>query len=118
MSRKTKAPVAKSAVDPLVEEWQTMAEMRGELAQEAYDAQDVATQKLLDKIVNRFRVGASGTITVKGVPVTIDKKYLDYNLLYVATEILKDLAVFDIRVGTYVLPSSLCVTCGAELSDV
>lgn len=119
----------KSAVqtDPRVkealEEWKALTEVRYELAKEAFDAQDEPTHALLTRIVNRLRLGASGYITVRvdpphgaSVPVKIDQEYLDYNLLYVATEILKDLAMFDIKVGTYTLPPLMCVNCGAEIT--
>lgn len=121
MARKT--PVAtKARVDEAVEEWKSLTEVRYEMAKEAYDFQDEETRTLLDRMVNRLRIGASGYITVRvnppasqTVPVKIEQQYLDYNLLYVATEILKDLAMFDIRVGTYTLAPSLCVSCGAEI---
>lgn len=122
MARKT-ATATQALIDEAVENWKAVTEVRYELAKEAFDFQDEDTQALLQRIVNRLRVGASGVITVKinppanmSVPVKIDQEYLDYNLLYVATEILKDLAMFDIQVGTYQFPPSMCVSCGAELT--
>lgn len=122
MGRKT-AIQTDSRVKEALEEWKTLTEVRYELAKEAFDAQDEPTQALLMRMVNRLRLGASGYITVRvnpphgaGVPVKIDQEYLDYNLLYVATEILKDLALFDIKVGTYKLPPTTCVNCGAEIT--
>ena len=125
MARKSRsATIAKDPpIQAAVDEWKAITEVRYELAKEAYDFQDEKTQALLDRIVNRLRVGASGYITVRvdpkhggSVPVKIDQDYLDYNLLYVATEILKDLAMFDIKIGTYKLPPTLCVSCGAEIA--
>lgn len=110
-------------VTEALDEWKALTEVRYELAKETYDFQDDKTKALLDRIVNRLRIGASGYITIRinpphaaSVPVKIDQEYLNYNLLYVATEILKDLAMFDICVGTYKLPPSLCVNCGAEIT--
>jgi copper chaperone CopZ len=121
MPRKTAIQNDANVVEALGE-WKALTEVRYELAKEAYDFQDDETKALLDRIVNRLRVGASGYITVRvngkhgsTVPVKIEQQYLDFNLLYVATEILKDLALFDIRVGTYEIPPSHCVLCAAEI---
>lgn len=106
-----------------IEEAKAMIEMRHELAQEAYDFQDADTKAILDRMVTRLRMSAGGFITVhvnppKGnkVPVKIEQEYIDFNLLYIATEILKDLAMFDVAVGTYEFPPQQCATCGGELS--
>lgn len=103
-------------------EWKSVTEMRYELAKDAYDFQDEDTKKVIDRMVDRLRVSASGYIKIalnpphSGViPVKIEQEYLDYNILYVATEILKDMALFDIRVASYQFPPSQCVSCGAEL---
>jgi hypothetical protein len=122
MARKT-AKTTDTRVQEALEEWQALTEVRYEMAKEAFDYQDEKTQAVVWRIVNRLRIGASGYITVRvnppggsSVPVKVDQEYLDYNILYVAMEILKDLAMFDIRVGTYKFPPSQCVTCGAELT--
>lgn len=122
LARKT-ANATQQRIDEAVDTYKMLTEVRYELAKEAYDFQDDDTKALLDRIVNRLRMGASGVITVRinppssaSVPVKIDQEYLDYNLLYVATEILKDLAMFDIQVGTYQFPPSQCVSCGKELT--
>jgi hypothetical protein len=106
-----------------IEEAKTLIEIRHELAQEAYDFQDDATKAVIDRIVSRLRLSAGGYITVhvnpphgNKVPVKFEQAYLDFNLLYVATEILKDNALFDIRIASYKFPPSQCVTCGVELT--
>jgi hypothetical protein len=125
MARKSRTAIIENdeRVQEAVEEWKSLTEIRYELAKEAFDFQDEKTQALLMRIVNRLRMGATGYITVRinkqsgsTIPVKIEQEYLDFNLLYVATEILKDLAMFDIRIGTYKLPPSLCVNCGAEIT--
>lgn len=125
MARKTRAKV-KVDIEPAVmeayEEWKAVTEMRHELAKEAYDFQDEETQHVLDRIRDRLRLGANGYVTIQvnhphgaQVPVKVEQEYLDYNIMYVAVEILKDLALFDIRVGSFQFPPSQCVTCGAEI---
>lgn len=121
--RKSGVKANDNRVEEAMAEWRALTEVRYELAREAYDFQDDKTKALIDRIVRRLREGASGYITIRlnpphgqAVPVKVDQEYLGFNLLYVATEILKDLAMFDIKVGTYKLPPSLCVNCGAELT--
>lgn len=106
---------ANPQVSEALEDWLSLTEIRYELAEEAYKHQDAATQILIDKMVLKLRSGATGRVVIDGVSVKVDQVHLDQNLLYVATEILKDLAMFDIRVGTYELPPSQCVGCGAEI---
>lgn len=122
--RKSGVKANDNRVEEAMAEWRALTEVRYELAREAYDFQDDKTKALIDRIVRRLREGASGYITIRlnpphgqAVPVKVDQEYLGFNLLYVATEILKDLAMFDIKVGTYKLPPSLCVNCGAELTN-
>lgn len=122
MARK-QATATKARVDEAVEEFKALTEVRGEIAQEAFDFQDEQTKEVLRRIVNRLRVGATGYITVHvnppssaTVPVKIDEEYVGFNLLFIATEILKDLALFDIKVANYKFPPSLCTHCGAEIT--
>ncbi len=109
-------------VKEAVEEFKVITEVRYEIAKEAFDFQDEGTQKIIDRIVSRLRLGAKAYIDVHVNPpagsvvaAKIEQKYVDFNLLYIATEILKDSAMIDVRVGTYKFPPSLCVQCGAEI---
>lgn len=114
MARKS-AAVADPRIREAVEMAEIEAEVRGELADTAIDLQDDKTKALIEQMVAELRKGVTGNIVVKDVPARISDDAVEANLRYVATEILKDLAVFDIRVGTYNLPSHLCVLCGVEL---
>lgn len=107
-----------------LEEAKAIIEVRHEIAQEAYDFQDESTQKAIDNIVRRLRLAATGTINVRvnpprgaTVPVKIEQQYVDFNLLFIATEIVKDLALCGIRIATYTFPPSFCVACGAEVTN-
>ena len=117
MARKTAVRSVDPRVTEAVEEAEVEAEVRGELADAAYELQDERTRALLDKMVAELRQNVTGNVIVgiAGQGAPISREALDANLRYVATEILKNLAVFDIRVGTYVIPSNLCVLCGVEL---
>jgi hypothetical protein len=122
MPRKTVTGTDKQ-IREAVEEFQAMCEVRYDIAKAAYDAQDDETKEVLDRIRDRLRLAVTGYITVTinpphsgAVPVKVEQKYIDFNLMYVATEILKDLALFGIRVASYEFPETHCVTCGAEIA--
>jgi hypothetical protein len=104
-----------------LEDWKLQTEVRYELAKEAYDFQDDDTKEVIDRIVNRLRLGANGFIRVRlsdqsSVSVKVEQEYLDFNILYVACEIIRDLALFDVRLAHYAFPPSMCISCGAEIT--
>jgi hypothetical protein len=113
---------ANAEADDVLEEFKMVTELRGEMAQVALDAQDEETQGLILRIADKLAESASGYVMVKVggklVRVEVESELVKANTLFVATEILKDLALFDIRVGTYVFPPSLCASCGAELLEI
>ena len=105
-----------------LEEYKLTSEIKYELAKAAYDEQDKATQKVIDRIVDTLRGYCTGYINVQLqpptgalVPVKLDNRYLGFNLLFLAVEIVKDLALLDIRVASFQFPQSQCAKCGAEL---
>lgn len=109
-------------VKDAVEEFYTVSEMKYEIAKAAYDAQDDDTRDMIDQLVKVLNLHATGYITVTldpphggAVPVKVEKKYVDFNTLYIVTDMLKTLALFDIRVGKYVFPAAYCAQCEAEL---
>lgn len=107
-------------VSEALEEFTMLSELRHEMAMAAYVHQDKATQEVVDRICDRLRLNATGHIKVKVnggvVPVKIDSDLLDANCLFVAMEILKDLAMFDVRVENYNFPPSVCAGCGVEIN--
>ena len=113
----------KSKLDKLVAEqvaeYQAASERRFEIANEAYRAQDEKTRKIIDTIQEQLMIGASGTIRVyagtEALAVKVDMEYVEYNTLYVATEILKDLAIFDVKIANYRFPEVYCVECGTKI---
>lgn len=118
MSRKSILP-NKKVLDEAVDNWKAVTEIRGEMAKEAWDYQDEETQKVLNRILNRLRLGTNGDTAVKVgrsyVPVRMPQEYIDYNLMFIAIEILKDLRLFDIQIANFKFPPSLCAKCGATL---
>lgn len=124
MARKsvTNLRSADKLVEEAVEFFKSVSEIKYELAKDAYDAQDEETKAVIDRIHDTLRVYASGYITVQLsppsgdlVPVKIDNDYLTYNLLWLAVEIIKDLAILGTRVANFEFPPSMCAICGSEI---
>lgn len=87
------------------EEALLVAEMKGELAKEVYDAQDKETRALLDKLAAQVR-----TYTKETLP----EPWHSHNINWLAIEIVKDLAITGIRLGTFTFPEGVCAVCGSE----
>ena len=124
MARKSVAQLkeADKLVQDAVEEFYTVSEMKYEIAKAAYDVQDDDTRDMIDQLVKVLNLHATGYITVTldpphggAVPVKVEKKYVDFNTLYIVMDMLKTLALFDIRVGKYTFPAAYCAQCEAEL---
>jgi hypothetical protein len=47
--------------------------------------------------------------------LTIPDETVYHNMFYMAVEIIKDLAVMDIRIANYTHPANLCAMCGTEI---
>lgn len=63
------------------------------------------------------RVYYEGNRREGGVAVTVDMEYIEMNAFYMAIEILKDLAMMDVRVDKFKYPESFCAECGVKLND-
>jgi len=95
---------------------------RYKLAMRAFDAQDDKTKDALLLMVERLRSLSTGQIRIwpngrreASIVVPIEPEQIDQNLMYLATEILKDLSLFDIKVANYEFPPSYCIECGDKL---
>jgi hypothetical protein len=106
-----------------VDDFKRRSEIRFEIANEAYRAQDAKTRQVIDSIQNQLLIGATGTIRVypdgvtgPSVPMKVDFEYVEYNTLYVATEILKDLALMDVKIANYKFPQVYCTDCGEKIA--
>lgn len=119
-------PQRKSKTNPKVqaqiEIFKRATAARGRIGQAAFDHQDEQTKEVIRMIRDRLSLIATGTIRVfpngrnnPGVTVTINQELIDHNLLYMATEIVKDLAFMDIRVENYEFPTVYCNECGEKL---
>jgi hypothetical protein len=110
------------AIDHQIAIFKMATEARYKLAMQAYKAQDKKTRDALDLMVERLRTLSTGQIRIypegrtgPGYVVKIEPVQVDQNILFLATEILKDLALFDIQVANYEFPPVYCVECGEKL---
>jgi hypothetical protein len=113
---------ADDLVKEAVEEFKLLSEVKYELAKEAYDAQDEATRDMIDQLHRVLRIHATGYVTIQlspphgaVVPVKVEQQYVDFNLLYIVMDMLSNLALFDIRVGSYTFPKTLCANCESQI---
>jgi hypothetical protein len=132
---KKKKPTRKRKVLPVeqleemareeAEKFKVLADRRGRMAKAAYAAQDKATREVLDAIRDRLLMGANGLLRIQPpnaqpgdvFAVEMGMEFLEQNALFMATEILKDFALFDIRVERYKFPKNRCADCGKKIKD-
>lgn len=108
-----------AAFERELETWKAATIARGRLAQAAFNYQDAETQATIERIMDRLVVGTNGvvTITISGHKKyqPVEMHYLSLNAMWLATEILKDLAFMDIQVANYEFPTMICTECGADV---
>lgn len=119
MARKTLAAL-NPHMDEMVETFQAVSEFKEELARAAIDEQDKPTQKAIYAIHKILVDNATSAITDRDpdgnlCTVNVDIKYISYNFLWLAVQIVKGLALVDLRVANFNFPPSLCSNCEAEL---
>jgi hypothetical protein len=93
-----------------------VSEMKYEIAKASYDAQDDDTRDMIDQLVKVLEPardwlhhGHARSPHGGAVPVKVEKKYVGFNTLYIVMDMLKTLALFDIRVGKYTFPAAYCI---------
>jgi argininosuccinate synthase len=109
-----------SHLDKLVSDWKELAELRHKTSMDIYNVQDEDTKEVLDRIVDRLRLAATGYVTLR-LPggavksVRVESEYVGYALLFIATEILKDLAIYGVQIANFDYHPSICAECGAKV---
>ena len=88
-------------------------------AQKHYEAQDDDTQEAIDRMAAMLEKIARRQMWVRigenKVVSQIDAEDITMNMFYMANEIIKDLAVMDVKVANYKFPGNLCAECGTEI---
>jgi hypothetical protein len=94
---------------------------RSEIAQRLYNSQDGETQDAIDAMTERIVSVSRGLISVRpngtkdAVAVTLPNETIKENAFYLAVEIVKDLAMFDIRIANFRFDPKLCAACSKLL---
>jgi hypothetical protein len=115
---KLDAAVKKAQADFMVESFDRM-----KYAKAVYDHQNLAAQDAIDRMQSLLIRQARKYMWVgagKGdrIVVEIPNDAIWNNALYMAVEILKDLAYMDIRVADFTWPTDLCMECGTEIKPI
>jgi hypothetical protein len=119
----SKKPKRDKKVEEALALFEKATKARYRIAKAAYDAQDKETKNAIDSIRDRLTSIATGTVRVfpdgkrnPSVTAQISTELVDANTLFIATEIIKDLAFMDIRIANYSFPTVYCAECGDKLT--
>jgi hypothetical protein len=119
---KKKQRIPEDVIKQQLEIFEQATNARYRIARLAYEAQDSETRRILDMVCDRLKTAGSGYIRIfpngkrnPSVAIPINLEFQDKNILFIATEILKDLALFDVKVANYKFPKVYCVNCGDRL---
>lgn len=99
----------------LVEDFEMTADYKGDLALDALVLQDEETQALIGQIHELLLQHSTGDLN--GADRQPAKSAIDQTLMWLAHEIVKDMAVLDVRVANFVFTPNVCAVCAAELGE-
>ena len=124
MAKKIPKKAVGSAERKQLELFKASTEARHRLALDVFNHQDSDTQEVIERIQDRLMIGANGVIRVypngkqqRSVILDVGLDYMTMNALYVAVEILKDLALMDVQIAQFQFPTSVCAECGVKLNE-
>lgn len=89
-----------------------LSQVKYEMALDTFNEQDAETQTVINKMVDTLYGLAMGTFIEDGQTVQVDDGIVGASVLWLAVEIVKDLALCGARVGNFTFPQSLCSSCG------
>jgi hypothetical protein len=130
VKKKSKPPVKKVSesklrelADAAMADFKAEAKKRYDHAHAIYNKQDDDTQDALDRVTALLcqtarrnlwvSVGKRGDRLISQIP----EETIYHNMHYMAVEILKDLAVMDIKVANFKWTDRLCALCGNEIES-
>lgn len=121
MARKPRPMKLDEKVNAELDIFKQQSLKRFQMAERAYNAQDRETKEAIDAMVERIISTARGLLMVKpkgakeAVVVTVPTDTIQHNALYLATEIVKDLAMLDIRIANFRFDPKLCAVCNGPV---
>lgn len=118
--KKSKNPKVVKAqnIEKALEEIKRQIDARYRIAMAVYEAQDSFTKEVLDRVRDRLRIAATGVVQINGKPYKLEQQYIDFNLMFIATEILGDLALNNIQVANFNFHPAFCSECKKEITGV
>lgn len=120
----TEATLEKSA-QAEIKLWKELAKERGKVAKAVLDLQPAEVRGVANKIVSRLVRGSEGVVRIVPevglagdvIAVEVEQKYIEWDMLWRVTEILKDFSLVDVQVGRYELPPDFCIECGEPVKS-
>jgi hypothetical protein len=112
--------MAVKAVNPeeVLKRYRKLTKTRYKMAIQVYEAQDSLTKEVIDRIRDRLVLASTGIVSVNGRPVKLEQKYIDFNILFLACEIVSDLAILGIQVGNFKPSKMFCMECKKKILGV
>lgn len=101
-----------------IAEIKRIIDARYRIARTIYDNQDGVTKEFIDRLVDRLRIASTGVVSINGKPYKLELQYQDFNLLFIACDILSDLALNNIQVANFDFNPAFCAECKREIMGV
>jgi hypothetical protein len=105
-------------LDDALAEYKKVIDARLRIATSTYEAQDDLTKEVIDRIRDRLRIAATGVVMINGRPFKLDPQWIDFNLLFLACEILNDLYINGLKVANFKPSALYCAECRKEIVGV
>jgi hypothetical protein len=117
-AKKKKSLKKVQPVSDALDEYKKIIDARLRIATSTYEAQDDLTKEVIDRIRDRLRIAATGVVMINGKPFKLDPQWIDFNLLFLACEILNDLYINGIKVANFKPSALYCAECRKEIVGV
>lgn len=92
-----------------------ISEKRYKIAKKIYDYQDDLTKEVIDAIKDRLKVASTGVVQINGKLVKLDEQTVELSTFFLAVEIVKDLALYDIQVAGFKFNPKYCASCNKKM---
>lgn len=99
-------------------QYRRLTETRYEMAKQIYEHQDSLTKEVIDRIRDRLVIASTGVVNIGGKPMKLEQQYIDFNILFLACEILSDLALMNVQIANFKPYPMWCIECKKEIAGV
>lgn len=105
-------------IEDALQEFRKITEARYRLAKSTYENQDNLTKEVIDRIRDRLRIASTGVVNINGQPHKLETQYVDFNIWFLACEILADCALNGIKIANFTPDPAFCAECKREILGV